>query len=88
MTFSEMIKREDVLEIDFNRICSTCARPAEHIYNLIESIPEQKVVPEREVYKLVGAILAEIDSDNRGSADYFIVDRIEEIVERWLNRDK
>lgn len=30
----------------------------------------------------------EIDSDNRGSADYFIVDRIEEIVERWLNRDK
>lgn len=65
-----MIKREDVLEIDFNRICSTCARPAEKIYNLI------------------GAILAEIDSNNRGSADYFIVDRIEEIIERWLNRDK
>ena len=75
-----MIKREDVLEIDFNRICSTCARPAEKIYNLIESIEEQKVVPEREVYKLVGAILAEIDSNN--------VDRIEEIIERWLNRDK
>lgn len=83
-----MIKREDVLKIDFNRICSTCDRPAEKIYNLIESIQEQKVVPEKEVYKLVGAILAEIDSNNRGSADYFIVDRIEEIVERWLSRDR
>lgn len=37
---------------------------------------------------ILDKIRAEINSPNRGTCDYFIVDRIEEIIDKYIEADK
>lgn len=50
------------------------------IINFIENLPSVKPKPKTEVLE---EIRAEINSPNRGTCDYFIVDKIEEIIDKY-----
>lgn len=52
---------------------------AEEVYKAIESLPSV----ESEQTKMIKEIRKWINSGNRGNADYFIVDKIEEIINKY-----
>lgn len=56
------------------------------IYSMAFSRGENKGI-DRGKLELSHEIMECVNSDNRGSADYFIVDQIEEICNRYINRN-
>ena len=52
---------------------------ANEIYKVIKSLPSAQT----EQTKMIKEIRKWINSENRGSADYFIVDKIEEIINKY-----
>ena len=87
MTLDEAIKHaEEVAEQNEwfeknyleNKGCKECAE--EH-RQLAEWLKDYKRLLEQE--PVLDKIRAEINSPNRGTCDYFIVDRIEEIIDKY-----
>ena len=65
--------------------CSSVPRPEEIFRNSLKSLVKLGMTIMKTMNEVLQEISDQINTPNRGSCDYFIVDQIEKIVKRELN---
>lgn len=71
--------RMDISKIPFARAREYVREAIDAIYNRLEGLPSEQ----SEQSEMIKDIRKWINSGNRGNADYFIVDKIEEIINKY-----
>ena len=75
---NDTISRKDAIDAIFKTCRRTCS-----LSHALEKVFEQLPSVQSEQTKMIKEIRKWINSGNRGSADYFIVDKIEEIINKY-----
>lgn len=75
---NDLIRREGAIDAIFKTCRRTCS-----LSHALEKRFEQLPSVQSEQTKMIKEIRKWINSKNRGSADYFIVDKIEEIINKY-----
>ena len=60
----------------------------ENIIPIVGGVSLRMAIKALKQESVLDKIRAEINSPNRGTCDYFIVDRIEEIIDKYIEADK
>ena len=80
---NELIYRQQAIEAVCEEVMGVFSVSLSVGYDVAEAALEKLPLAQSEQTKMIKEIREWINSENRGSADYFIVDKIEEIIDKY-----